>query len=209
MGTNERREREKQEVRRKILDAARSLFAKDGYEKVTMRRIADAIEYSPATIYLHFADKDALIRELCESDFLELAQAVVPLLAIDDPLARLRALGRAYLEFGLTHPHHYRLMFMEAPPYDEIPTTQLVQKGNPETDAYALLLSCIQDAMGRGLLRADLDDAELVTQTVWSGMHGVVALHNALRDDKWVSWRTPEARGDLMVECLLRGLART
>ena len=65
MGISERRERDRQAVRSKILDAARDLFAAEGYDAVTMRRIAEAIEYSPTTIYLHFKDKDALIRELC------------------------------------------------------------------------------------------------------------------------------------------------
>ena len=69
MGVIERREREKEEVRRKILDAARELFASEGYERVTMRRIADAIEYSPTTIYNHFEDKDDLVHALCEEDF--------------------------------------------------------------------------------------------------------------------------------------------
>ncbi len=74
MGTVERREREKQELRTRILDAARELFAELGYEAVTMRKIAERIEYSPTAIYFHFKDKDALMRELCEMDFSTLAQ---------------------------------------------------------------------------------------------------------------------------------------
>ena len=75
MGITERREREKQEVRQRILDAARELFVKDGYEAVTMRKVADAIEYSPTALYLHFKDKESLMRELCHGDFLSLARA--------------------------------------------------------------------------------------------------------------------------------------
>ena len=62
MGITERREREREEVRRKILDAARDLFATEGYENVTMRKIAEAIEYSPTAIYGHFEDKDDLVQ---------------------------------------------------------------------------------------------------------------------------------------------------
>ena len=69
MGITERREREKEEVRKKILDAARELFATEGYERVTMRKVAEAIEYSPTTIYHHFEDKDDLVRALCLADF--------------------------------------------------------------------------------------------------------------------------------------------
>ncbi len=76
MGTKERREREREELRTRILDAARELFAEEGYEAVTMRRIADRIEYSPTAIYFHFRDKEALMRELCDHDFRALAQRV-------------------------------------------------------------------------------------------------------------------------------------
>ena len=67
MGTKERRERERRELRRKILDAARALFVEQGYDAVTMRKIAQAIEYSPTAIYLHFRDKKAVINAICDA----------------------------------------------------------------------------------------------------------------------------------------------
>ena len=69
MTVQERRVREKNEVREKILDAARDLFVTHGYEGVTMRKVADRIEYSPTAIYLYFADKESLFREICHQDF--------------------------------------------------------------------------------------------------------------------------------------------
>ncbi len=77
LGTVERRERERQELRTRILDAARELFAEEGYDAVTMRKIADRIEYSPTAIYFHFRDKHALMRELVDARF-RLARARVP-----------------------------------------------------------------------------------------------------------------------------------
>ena len=74
MGVKERREREKLETRDKILDAARELFIKQGYDGVSMRMLAQLIEYSPTAIYLHFADKEQLFQELCLQDFARLAQ---------------------------------------------------------------------------------------------------------------------------------------
>src|SRR5688572_10720436 len=112
MGTTERREREKQELRTKILDAARELFVQEGYEAVTMRRIAERIEYSPTAIYLHFKDKDSLLRELCEADFLKLAEELVARELPEDPVARLRGAALGYVEFARRYPNHYRLMFM-------------------------------------------------------------------------------------------------
>ena len=74
MGVKERREREKSEVRDKILDAARELFIAEGYEGVSMRKVADRIEYTPTTIYGYFADKEDLFRQLCHEDFARLAE---------------------------------------------------------------------------------------------------------------------------------------
>ena len=132
MGITERREREKEEVRGRILDAARDLFARDGYEAVTMRKIAEAIEYSPTAIYLHFKDKDALVRELCLVDFDSLAKAFQRIAREPDPLERLKKSGLAYAEFALEHPNHYRLMFMTPHPGDVKDEEETAKrKGNP------------------------------------------------------------------------------
>ena len=64
MGVKERREREKESLRQDILDVAREMFATEGYESVSMRKIADKIEYSPTTIYLYFKDKNELFYAL-------------------------------------------------------------------------------------------------------------------------------------------------
>src|SRR5947207_12391125 len=96
MGIAERKERDKEDVRRKILEAAHDLFETQGYENVTMRAVADAIEYSPTTIYLHFANKDALVEALCFADFEKLQAAMNSRPLPTNPVDRIRALGRAY-----------------------------------------------------------------------------------------------------------------
>src|SRR5262249_21218093 len=111
VGSAERREREKQELRTKILDTARELFVTDGYEAVTMRKIAERIEYSPTAIYLHFADKESLLLEVISAGFAALAAQFAKLVKVQDPIERLMKCGRAYVEFGLAHPNHYQLMF--------------------------------------------------------------------------------------------------
>src|SRR4051812_49342645 len=116
MGSTERREREKLELRTKILDAARELFVSDGYDAVTMRKIAERIEYSPTAIYIHFKDKSALLQELVSEDFGQLAAHFAKLGRIDDPIERLAKCGKAYVEFGIEHPNHYLLMFTMTPP---------------------------------------------------------------------------------------------
>jgi len=204
LGPRERREREREEIRTKILDAARELFASEGVESVTMRRIADRIEYSPTAIYFHFRDKDALLAELCDHDFREFAHQFTALAAIADPLERLRAVGHAYIDFGFRNRSHYRLMFM-TPRANASRDSQLA-KGNPEEDAYAFVKSILVEAIAAKRLRAELTDADLLTQVIWSGVHGVISLEIAKASDEWVEWRPIAERAKLAIDMMVRGI---
>jgi AcrR family transcriptional regulator len=188
-----------------ILDAARELFAAEGYEAVTMRRIADRIEYSPTAIYFHFKDKEALVRELCDADFLTLAHQFHRIAKLGDPLERLRQAGIAYMEFGLEYPNHYRVMFMT--PHPAMPADDsAIERGNPEVDAYAFLKSIIADAIAQKKFRKGLTDVELIAQTVWAAVHGTIALHIAKCNDDWVAWRDMKKRMRFTVDLLVEGL---
>src|SRR5579864_4603435 len=100
MGSVERRAREKKFLREEILDAARELFLKHGYENVSMRKIADKIEYSPTTIYLYFQDKAEILHTLCEETFSRLSKIMVEIEhGPGDPISRLRQQGVAYIRF--------------------------------------------------------------------------------------------------------------
>src|SRR6516162_2977783 len=160
MGVKERREREKTELRELILDAARELFISEGYEGVSMRKVADRIEYSPTAIYLHFADKQELFRELCHADFAALAEQLNLLAQHPDPVERLRQTGLAYIQFGLHYPNHYKLMFMTAHPAGDLGPKDQEVKGNPEKDAYAMLRHLVQQAIEAGVFRDGYTDAE-------------------------------------------------
>lgn len=208
MGINERREREREEVRTKILDAARALFASEGYEAVTMRRIARAIEYSPTALYLHFKDKESLIRDLCRADFQSLAHSFSRIGKEKDPIVRLRKIGRAYVEFAEEHPNHYRLMFMTPPLRAEGEDLAELGRGNPEEDAYAFLRATVAQAIGSGRLRPGLRDADLVAQAVWAGTHGVISLHIAKQGDPWIDWRPVKKTAALVIDALISGLTR-
>src|SRR5271163_1039847 len=104
MGLKERRERERDGVRAKIMNAARDLFAAEGIEAVSMRKIAEAVEYSPTVIYQHFADKESLLREICRADFATLAEAMAQIAGMADPIERIRQIGMAYGKFGVAYP---------------------------------------------------------------------------------------------------------
>lgn len=204
MGPKERREREREEIRTRILDAARELFANEGVESVTMRRIADRIEYSPTAIYFHFRDKEALLAELCDCDFRSFAHGFIEIAQIADPVERLRAAGRAYVSFGLNNPSHYRLMFM-TPKTTEAST---IAKGNPEEDSYAFLKGIVSELMQQGRFRDDITDVDLAAQVMWSAMHGLVSLEIAKCKDEWVEWRPVEERAQTVSDMMIRGLLK-
>lgn len=207
MGTKERRAREKEELKERILDAARELFVERGYEAVTMRQIAEAIEYSPTAIYLHFEDKLALVRSLCDRDFSALGKRFQKIATIADPIERLRRSGQAYAEFALKNPQQYRYMFLTPhPPID--PAESEIDRDNPREDAYAFLRWTVAEAISAGRFRPGLDDPELVSQIVWAGVHGIVSLRITNNSDKWVAWRSEKKTVEAMIETLLRGLAR-
>jgi AcrR family transcriptional regulator len=198
----ERRHREKTELREKILATAREMFASEGVEAVTMRKIADRIEYSATAIYQYFPDKNALLREICERDFAALAQQSLRVAREPDPVERLRKIGRAYVEFALAHPSSYRLMFMTP----KAAEPNLERRGVPERDAYALLRSVVQECIEQGRLDKKSWDAELVAQTLWAGVHGLCALEITVACDKWVPWRSIKARSRHLLDTLLHGI---
>ena len=207
MGIEERRQRERDEVREKILDGARELFVENGYEGVTMRKVAERIEYSPTTIYLYFADKETLFRELCSADFQRLAASFQSAAQVADPIERLRASAWIYLRFAAENPNHYRLMFMTANPVG--PSEEaLAHKGNPNEDAYAFLLANVSAAIEAGAFRPEFRDAHLVAQTLWAAVHGVASLEITQKcDQTWAQWASFQSRAETMLDGIFRGLA--
>ena len=205
-----RRARARQDIRERIIDAARELFAAEGYDAVTMRRVAEQIEYTVPIIYQHFADKASLIREICHRDFREFAATFQELREVSDPIERLRHMGERYIEFGLKHPNHYRLMFMTPLPSDGTVKREEMKdveaKGKPELDAYAFLRAAVADAFRQGRFRKELTDPALVAHVLWQGMHGVVSMHIAREGDDWIEWRDPRETARLLSAAVMRGL---
>ncbi len=199
MGIVERREREREEVRRKILDSARDLFASEGYDRVTMRRIAEAIEYSPTTIYNHFEDKDDLVSALCEEDFRRLLLAFEGQTPPADPVEWIRQLGRAYAAFGLQNPNHYRFMFMTPAKFQRVP-----EPSGSGIESFRLFRSAVEKAIASGQFRPG--DPQAAAQVLWSSLHGAVALLITLLDQHWPEGAPPPDLVERVIENGIRGL---
>jgi AcrR family transcriptional regulator len=206
MASKDRRERERTELRTRIIDAARRMIVSEGCEALSMRKIAEAIEYSPTAIYDYFKDKHALIREICRMDFASLASMAHALSAVEDPIERIRQLGYGYIRFAVEHPEHYRLMFMT--PHKPGPAPEdLEHKGDPEQVGYAALTLAVAQAMKQGRFRDDLKSVELIAQVFWAAVHGVASLQ-ITHDDSWVEWTPLDDRIRTTVDGILTGLAR-
>ena len=214
MGTKERRDRERDELRTKILDAARTLFVEQGYEAASMRKIADAIEYSPTAIYAYFKDKAELMQQLCQHDFQSLAHVFHDLNQITDPIERIRQTGQTYIKFAAENPNHYRFMFMT--PHAEIQGDCEIQqayerdpnKDNPNENSYLFLLLACEQAIKDGRLRPELTDPQLVAQTFWAAVHGVASIEVTFKNDPWMQMADLDTRARTMIDGILRGLVK-
>jgi AcrR family transcriptional regulator len=113
MGTKERQDRERQAVTASILDAARELFLVEGYASVSIRKIAERIEYSPAAIYSYYASKDDIFLALANEGFHRLAAKVRAAMVTEDPLENVRACWWAFYEFAKEEPEYFLLMFVD------------------------------------------------------------------------------------------------
>src|ERR1700738_4348258 len=104
-------------LRAEILEAAERLLIATGDESaLSIRAIAKAVGVTPPSIYLHFADRNELVYALVEHQFAHLDEAMqVAAAGVEDPLDRVAARGRAYIDFGLANPEHYRLLMMGRP----------------------------------------------------------------------------------------------
>jgi len=175
MGIAERKERDKQEMYDRILQAATLMFLEDGYEKTSIRNIADKIEYSPATIYLYFKDKDELFFAIHNIGFQLLLKEMEKAGKIKNPLKRLREIGTIYVEFALKNPEYYDLMFIMRSPMNALKEKHADEQcwKYGET-TFKLLTDTITECIEQKLIKAK--DPVMTSMYTWSLVHGMASL---------------------------------
>ena len=220
-----RRDRERKELRFRILETARLLFTQGGEAAVSLRRVAELIEFSATTIYLHFPNKEALVQEVCAMEFALFSRALQQAESTTDAMERLRKMALLYVDFGLQHPEHYRVLFMRErasePEKPASPRVNTTPPGSPAADAdrsataapaekelqpYDYLHRAIFKAMAAGSFKAEYRDAILLAQSVWSCLHGVVALHLVRAQHSAVPWKPVRSILEMSVEALFNGI---
>jgi AcrR family transcriptional regulator len=171
MGIAERKSRRKEGIRQEILDAARDLFVSEGYDSVSIRKIAERIEYAPGTIYLYFHDKAEILDTLCRQTF-EKLRARLDAIQKDpgDPIEGLRRGLRTYIQFGLDNPNHYIITFVIGKQQGELGPGPAVLAG---AACFDCLRSIVRLNIELGLIDGDVEET---AQALWAGIHGVTTL---------------------------------
>ena len=171
MGTKDRKEREREELKGMILEAAKEIFFVKGYEQTSIRNIADRIEYSPGTIYLYFKDKDSIFHALQQQGFQLLRQQFGVLMLVADPFERLKAMGKLYLQFAMENPDYYDLMFVIRAPMNVLEDDECWDEGQT---AFDVLGSVVKECIAQGRFKGH--DAEEMAYVIWSAVHGMATI---------------------------------
>lgn len=171
MGINERKERERAEREQRIVAAARMLAERDGWPSVTVRRLADEIEYSQPVLYAHFANRDAVVGAVALEGFAELGPTLRKAVRGNaTPAQALEDVATAYLDFAFERPALYEAMFV-------LPTgIRFAKSDTPQVlrDAFGAMMAVIEPVSA---------DPEISTETFWAALHGLTELerHGRIR----------------------------
>ena len=171
MKNSSKKKKDRSDMRRIILDAAKNIFLEKGFHSTSLRNIADKIEYSPGTIYLYFKDKDEIFHALHEEGFGTLLNEMRPLAHVRDPMERLIAMGRIYMDFAIRNKDLYDLMFIVEAPVNSLDHEKW-ETGNKTLE---FLKEVIQDCKNQGYFK-DME-TEFLSFTIWSALHGMCALY--------------------------------
>ena len=172
MAIIQRRQREKENIRSRILEEARLLFFEKGYDNASIRNIAERIEYSVGTIYLYFKDKDSIFHALQLEGFTMLMDKMQVLESVEHPFERLKAMGTIYLDFAKKNPELYDLMFILRAPMNCLEEHEGWMEG---LKTFNFLIKIVKECQEIGQFRHHAD-AETLAFSIWSSVHGIAAL---------------------------------
>ena len=170
MSIAKRKELEKLEMRKRILDGARKIFLEKGYEQTSIRNIASEINYSPGSIYFYFKEKTEIFHELHKEGFRLLLGKMKELDVIEDPYERYKAMGLVFIRFAQQHTDYYNLMFLVS------------ETGKAEGEGFQIAQGTIEHLSGviaqcqqQGKFQ-DLDNKFFTLMTI-STVHGICSLY--------------------------------
>ena len=170
MSISERKIKHREEVRASILEAAKDVVLKEGWQALSIRKIAEAIDYSVPVIYDHFINKEALLLEFVKQGFgllnkkLERSKN-----SVDDPEMQIRAIGNAYMKFAHDHKEYYRLMFGLG-----IPSCEAVKEIRELNSFMQIVIEPISALIKLNRLK-EMDE-NIKFKSFWSSLHGLISI---------------------------------
>lgn len=182
MGIKERKKREKMNLKQIIIETAQEILVQEGFENISIRKIAEKIEYSPTTIYLYFKDKRELSGYLMEHYFTKLKETVAKIYnEQDDPITAMKKGLRAYIDCGLENPNYYKLGFMITPCVNG---EEYLVSGVPGSDLYLSHRELVEKCIREGFFKPM--DVDLAAQVIWMMNHGITSLLISNPNFPWV-----------------------
>jgi AcrR family transcriptional regulator len=187
-----------QDVEQNLLDAAEAVLVREGLGGVTVRAVATEAGVAPMGVYNRFGSKDGLIEALVMRSF-DLLRDAVSDRGETDPVDRLRRSGQRYREFALSHPQHYKVIFVSPPDRESGESAELEQHARA---AFETLVGHVVYGIASGVLREG-DPVDLAQQ-IWSTVHGAVSLEL----NQMVLTEDPEVTYEHLLDLLTAGLTR-
>ena len=194
-----RRASYRESLRQEILDAARELFVREGYDATSVRRIAEKAGCSSGILYHYFEDKAAIMAQLVRETFGRLNARMQEVREDSTPpIDRLRRALRTYIDFGLDHPHHYGVLFRKP----IVPESKIVEVFQTEgQQCFGCLQGLTAMTIASGGMRAGLTDPAEVAQALWVSVHGLVSAMGGAKGFPFVERsRLVERQVDILIE---------
>ena len=188
MSSAERKAREKEDLKALILKASMKLFVEKGIAQTTIRNIADAIDYSIGTVYVYFSDKNAILHALHTQCFAELGGQFRVLYNVKDPMERLKAMGKVYIQFAMDNPDKYDLMFNLKEPMEFLNDIQ-AKEWDEGAATFDVMQTTVKECIGAGHFKGH--NLEPLSYLVWSCVHGICSLEIRART-KGVLLKNPD-----------------
>ena len=188
--------------RAEILAAAERIFVEHGYEGATIRKIADQVGLSSTALYMHFADKQAILHEICRESFENLTALNQAVMAEPgEPEARIRRMMEAYVAFGFANPNAYRLVYLTRPLEARDGAESVAQQLGLEL--FRSFEAVVEDVERAGRLRGEV---RATTQALWAGGHGIVSL---MITKPYFDWVDREVLVKTLMDALFMGLLKS
>jgi AcrR family transcriptional regulator len=201
MGIKDRKVRQKKQLRKKIIQTAVTMLLKDGYEKFSMRRLANKIEYSPTTIYLYFENKADLVFNVIEYAFSKFVERFeeIDRQSDNNPYENLRKGLRAYIKTALEYPQLYKIMLVIDYNFKK-EGCYVLQQGTMNERAFSFLKNTINECLKQGKFTEE--DIAIFSQIFWAAIHGLASLLITQPEFPWL----PE---DKLIDNLINTLMKT